>query len=177
MITLHDKTFTPYIAEAKIQEAVITIAGHINHDYAGKQPLFLSILNGAFMFTSDLLKHIAIPCEVSFIKIASYAGTASSGDITTLIGINDDEIKGRDIIILEDIIDTGNTLNKLLPILHAHYPLSVSICTLFYKPLALKNPLNIHYIGMEIENDFVVGYGMDYNGLGRNLKTIYKLNT
>lgn len=174
MITLHDKTFVPYISEATIQEAILTVAGHINHDYAGKQPIFLSILNGAFMFTSDLLKHIAVPCEVSFVKLASYTGTTSSGLVTTLLGLETD-ITDRDVIILEDIIDTGHTLHSLLPILHSHNPRSIALCTLLYKPAALNQLINIlTYPILEIDDTFVVGYGLDYNGLGRNLKTIYK---
>jgi len=173
-ISLGDKTFRPYISEEQIQVAVKQIATRINEDYKGKCPLIVPILNGSFMFASDLLKQLSCQCEISFIKASSYRGTSSSGQLTSLIGINED-LSGRDVIILEDIIDTGHTLAKIIPSLKELQPASVRVATLLFKPLALKADITIDYIGMEITNEFIVGYGLDYKGLGRNLKEIYQL--
>jgi len=174
IISLDDKTFCLYITEAQIQDAIKQIAGAINKDYKDKCPLMIPILNGSFMFASDLMKQLSCQCEISFIKASSYRGTNSSGQLTSLIGINED-ISGRDIMILEDIIDTGHTLAKIIPSLKELQPASIRVATLLFKPLALKADIAIDYIGMEIANEFIVGYGLDYNGLGRNLKEIYQV--
>jgi hypoxanthine phosphoribosyltransferase len=173
-ITLGDKTFRLYITEREISNAVNDVAEKINADHIGKRPLIIPILNGSFMFASDLAKQLTIDCEFSFIKASSYKGDSSTGTLTSLIGLNE-EIEGRDIILLEDIIDTGHTLAKILPSMLSLHPASIKIATLLFKPNALKTELKIDYIGMEIPNEFIVGYGLDYNGLGRNLKEIYQV--
>tara|TARA_Y100000589_G_scaffold329390_1_gene375795 strand:- start:45485 stop:46030 length:546 start_codon:yes stop_codon:yes gene_type:complete len=175
-VILHDKTFVPYLSESKIKEAIQSLANSINNDYthSEKPPVFISVLNGSFMFTADLLKEITIPCEVSFVKMASYQGTQSTGKVNELIGV-DENLEGRDIILLEDIVDTGNTLLKLVDLLKAQKIKSLKICTLLFKPEPYHNQLPLDYIGIEIPNKFVVGYGLDYDNLGRNLKEIYVL--
>lgn len=173
-ITLGDKSFRLYITEQQILAAVKQIANKINQDYAGKTPLIVPILNGSFMFASDLVKELSCQCEISFIKASSYRGTASTGELTSLIGINED-VKGRDIILVEDIIDTGHTLAKIVPSTEALGPASVKVATLLFKPKALKTDLRIDYVGLEIPNEFIVGYGLDYDGLGRNLREIYQV--
>lgn len=176
-VTLHDKTFVPYLSEDKIQEAIRKIAQSINKDYAlaEKPPVFISVLNGSFMFTADLLKEIEIPCEVSFVKMASYQGTQSTGKINELIGVNEN-LENRDIVLVEDIVDTGNTLVKLVDLLNNQNIKSLKICTLLFKPEPYHNKIPLDYIGIEIPNKFVVGYGLDYDNLGRNLKEIYVLS-
>lgn len=173
-VKLNDKKFAPHISAAEIGDAVTKVAAKINTELAGKNPLFVCVLNGVFLFAADLLRKIEIPCEVSFIKVSSYEGTSSTGEVKTQIGLKED-IKGRNIVIVEDIIDSGNTIAKLLPLLENEQPASIKITTLLFKPAAFKNDFKIDYIGMEIPNDFVVGYGLDYNGLGRNLPEIYKI--
>jgi hypoxanthine phosphoribosyltransferase len=173
-IQVLDKTFEPYLKEAEIQEKITELAGQLNQDYAGKRPLFLSILNGSFLFTADLFKQITIEAEVSFIKLASYKGTSSTGNVITAIGL-DINVKDRDIIILEDIIDTGKTLHHYLPQLESMQPASVKIAVLLNKKDALLYPVHIDYACFEIPNKFVVGYGLDYDGLGRNSRDIYQL--
>jgi len=172
-ITLGDRSFRLYITEVQIQQAVSKIADEINRDYRDKCPLIIPVLNGSFMFASDLMKMLSCQCEISFIKASSYQGTNTSGQLTSLIGINED-LSGRDIIILEDIIDTGHTLSRILPTINKLNPASVRVATLLFKPKALKVDTSIDYIGIEIANEFIVGYGLDYNGLGRNLKEIYQ---
>ncbi|RYY94926.1 MAG: hypoxanthine phosphoribosyltransferase [Chitinophagaceae bacterium] len=173
-VTLLDKTFDPYLNEATIQARIAELAQEINKEYEGKQPLFIAILNGAFMFASDLFKQLTITAEISFIKLASYKGTNSTGNVVTAIGLDQDLI-GRDIIVVEDIVDTGKTLAEFLPKLQHHQPTSVRIATLLHKPEATKHPLTLDYVGFSIPNKFVVGYGLDYDGIGRNLKEIYQL--
>ena len=173
-IQVLDKTFVPYLEEAAIQTKISELAAQLNKDYAGKRPLFLSILNGSFLFTADLFKQITIEAEVSFIKLASYKGTSSTGNVITAIGL-DTNVKDRHIIILEDIIDTGKTLHHYLPQLDSMQPASVKIAVLLDKKEALQYPVNIDYSCFEIPNKFVVGYGLDYDGLGRNSKDIYQL--
>ena len=173
-IQVLDKTFEPYLKEAAIQEKITELAGQLNKDYAGKRPLFLSILNGSFLFTADLFKQITIEAEVSFIKLASYKGTSSTGNVITAIGL-DINVKDRYIIILEDIIDTGKTLHHYLPQLESMQPASVKIAVLLNKKEALQYPVKVDYACFEIPNKFVVGYGLDYDGLGRNSKDIYQL--
>jgi hypoxanthine phosphoribosyltransferase len=175
-IQVLDKTFEPYLKEAAIQEKITELAGQLNQDYASKRPLFLSILNGAFLFTADLFKQITIEAEVSFIKLASYKGTSSTGNVITAIGL-DINVKDRHIIILEDIIDTGKTLHHYLPQLENMQPASVKIAVLLNKKEALQYPVQVDYTCFDIPNKFVVGYGLDYDGLGRNSKDIYQLKS
>lgn len=171
-IKVKEKQFAISIPETEILTAVQRVADAINRNLEGKEPLFLSVLNGAFMFTADLMKHITIPCEVSFIKLSSYEGTSSTGQVRQLMGLNQC-IKGRTVVIVEDIVDTGLTMQKLLELLQAQEPAEVHIATLLLKPDKLKVPLHIEYAAMQIPNDFIVGYGLDYDGFGRNYKDIY----
>ena len=173
-IKVHDKVFTIYLSEAAIQERVRTIAETINKDYQGKKPLFIAILNGSFMFAADLFKHLTIPTEVTFIKLASYKGMKSTGNVITSIGL-DAELYGKDLIIIEDIVDTGKTLYNFLPKLKDHHPTSLKIAALLHKPDATKFPLTLDYVGFSIPDKFVIGYGLDYDGMGRNLKEIYQV--
>ena len=173
-IKLHDKWFVPYLTSEEIQQEVQKLAAQINHDYHGRRPLFISILNGAFMFAADLFKHLTIEAEVCFIKLASYKGTKSSGHVITAIGL-DTDVNQRDVVILEDIIDTGKTLTQFLPQLHNQQPASFKIAALLHKPEATIYPLQIDYTCFSIPNKFVVGYGLDYDGLGRNLAQLYQL--
>jgi hypoxanthine phosphoribosyltransferase len=175
LVRLHDKTFRLYKSETEIFSAVRNVAHQINEDYIGKRPLIIPVLNGSFMFASDLMKELMLDCEISFIKAASYQGTSNEhGSFSSIIGLNQN-IEGRHIIIVEDIVDTGNTLAKILPSFHAQKPASIKIASLILKPLALKHDFKIDYVGLEIPNDFIVGYGLDYDGLGRNLRDIYQV--
>jgi hypoxanthine phosphoribosyltransferase len=173
-VTLKDKTLELSIPYEEILQAIETLAQKINTDFAGKEPLFLVILNGSFMFSADLLKNISLNCQVSFVKLSSYAGTQTTHNVKKLIGLNE-EIKNRSVIILEDIIDTGITMEKLLEEIETFEPTEVRIATLLFKPAAMTKDIAIDYVGIEIPNDFIVGYGLDYDGLGRNLKDIYKI--
>ena len=174
LITVHDKQFKPYISAQQIDEQIKKIASEINRDYAGQKPLFIAILNGAFMFAADLFKEINIETEICFIKLASYKGIKSSGQVITAIGL-DVDLVGREIIILEDIVDTGNTLTKFLPQIKHHQPASLKIAALLHKPDAMVHPIKIDYLGFTVPNKFLLGYGLDYDGLGRNIKEIYQL--
>lgn len=171
-IRLHNKEFIPFISEAKLKEAIETLAKQINKDYENRTPLFVGVLNGSFMFAADLMKAIDISCEISFVKMASYQGMQTSGRINELIGLNK-SLKDRHIVIIEDIVDTGNTLEKLYSNIEAEKPASVETATLLFKPSAYKKNIPVKYVAIEIPNKFVVGYGLDYDGLGRNLKEIY----
>ncbi len=173
-IKIHDKTFKISYTEKEILEHVKTVADRINRDMSGKNPLFLAVLNGSFVFAADLMRMITIPCEISFVKLASYQGTMSTGTIKEVFGINED-ISGRDIIIVEDIVESGLTMKRMLESLGTRNPASIHICTLLLKPEKLKVNLNIEYAAMEIPNDFIVGYGLDYDQQGRNLRNIYTL--
>lgn len=173
-IKVHDKSFETYLPEETIQKRVKEIASEINRDYAGKRPLFIAILNGSFMFASDLFKNLEVESELCFIKLASYKGMKSSGNVVTSIGLEDD-LFGKDVIIVEDIVDTGKTLHNFLPKLMHQQPASLKIAALLHKSEATKYPLSLDYIGFDIPDKFVVGYGLDYDGLGRNLKEIYQL--
>jgi hypoxanthine phosphoribosyltransferase len=175
-VTLKDKTFVPYISSDKISGRVYQIAQKINSDLVNDMPLFLVVLNGSFMFASDLLKEINIPCELSFIKLASYHGTTSTGVVTEMIGLTE-EIKGRTVVIVEDIVDTGVTLEKLVTLLTKKEVKQIKVATFLLKPDAYKKDIKVDYVGMEIPNDFVVGYGLDYDGLGRNMKEVYVLDS
>lgn len=171
-IRIKDKNFTVSISEEKILKEVERLAAQISRDLEGKNPLFLGILNGSFMFAADLFRRITIPAEISFVKLASYEGTASTGVIKEVIGLSEN-ISGRTIVVVEDIVDTGCTMQKLLENLGTRSPESIHVCTLLLKPEKLKVPLNVEYVALEIPNDFIVGYGLDYEGFGRNLKDIY----
>lgn len=173
-VTLKDKSFVPYITSDKILESVKEVAKKINADMANENPLFLVVLNGSFMFAADLLKEVTIPCEISFIKLASYHGTSSTGTVTEMIGLTE-EVKGRTVIVIEDIVDTGVTIEKLVLLLTKKEVKQIKIASFLLKPEAYKKSTKIDYVGMEIPNDFVVGYGLDYDGLGRNMKDIYVL--
>jgi hypoxanthine phosphoribosyltransferase len=174
-IKLHDKTFEIYIEEDKIQEKVKSLAEQLSLDYKDKNPLFIAILNGSFMFAADLFKNLTINAEICFIKLASYKGVRSTGHVTTAIGL-DHDIFNRHVIIVEDIVDTGKTLGFFIPKLYHQQPASLKIAALLHKPEATQHLLDIDYIGFSIPNKFVVGYGLDYDGLGRNLKEIYQLS-
>ncbi|AGB27662.1 hypoxanthine phosphoribosyltransferase [Prevotella dentalis DSM 3688] len=171
-VQIKDKTFRTFIPESEIQRRVKAVAEKINHDLNGKNPLLLAVLNGSFMFAADLMRYITIPCEISFVKLASYQGTVSTGKVKEVIGINED-LKDRTVVIVEDIVDTGNTMKRMLETLGTRGPESLHICTLLLKPGKLQVPLNIEYVAMEIPNDFIVGYGLDYDQQGRNLRDIY----
>ena len=171
-IQIKDKSFTTFLPEEKILKEVARVAGEINRDLEGKNPLLLSVLNGSFMFTADLMKNLTIPCEVSFVKMASYQGTESSGKVKHLIGLNTD-IKDRTVVIVEDIVDTGRTMVNLLETLRAYEPKEIRIATLLVKPGKLEVELPLDYVAMSIPDDFIVGYGLDYDDLGRNYRDIY----
>lgn len=173
-VTVRDKTFVISISSEQIEKRIAEMASIINTDLKGKEPLFLSVLNGAFLFSADLLKKITIDCEISFIRVSSYLGTQSTGSVKNLIGLNH-EIKGRTVVILEDIVDTGDTVVYLLEELRKNNPAEIRIASLLLKPKALRHDLKIDYIGFEVPNDFLIGYGLDYDGLGRNLNDIYKI--
>src|SRR5882724_2260215 len=173
-IRVHDKQFEPYIDANAISERIKGVAHALNRDYAGKRPLFIAILNGAFMFASDLFKKITIEAEISFIKLASYKGTKSSGQVITAIGL-DTDLHGRHVVIVEDIVDTGKTLSEFLPQLEHQQPASMKIAALLHKPEATVYPITVDYLGFSVPDKFLLGYGLDYDGLGRNIPSIYKL--
>ena len=175
VVKLKDKSFNLFLSAEDIERAVNYIGDKMNSDFAGKRPLFLSVLNGSFLFAADLMKTLTIDCEISFIKLASYEGTKSTGNVRTLIGF-DEDIENRTVVILEDIVDTGNTLEKLVENLQARNPLEIKVAALLYKPEAYTKDIKVDYVGFEVANDFLVGYGLDYDGLGRNLRDIYKLH-
>lgn len=173
-IKIHDKYFESFITESQLEDAVSIMAEKLNNEMARETPIFLAILNGSFMFASDLLKKVTIPCEISFVKFTSYSGTSSTQNLSELIGL-EDSIKGRTIVIVEDIIDTGFTLKRVIEKLNELGVKRVFIATLLFKPDAFKMSYPIDLVGIEIPNDFIVGYGLDYDKLGRNLKNIYKI--
>lgn len=173
-IKVLDLTFEPSISEETVQAEVKRIADDMNRDLAEKNPIFLGILNGAFMFASDLFKQITIPCQITFLKLASYDGTRTTDSVKQLIGINQD-LKDRTIVVLEDIVDTGITLDTIIRQLSGYEPKEILVATMLHKPDALKMDVKLDYVGIEIPNDFVLGYGLDYNGYGRNLPEIYTL--
>lgn len=174
VVRVHDKSFETYLSAETIQARISELGNDINRDYAGKRPFFVAILNGSFMFASDLFKQLNIDAELCFIKLASYKGMKSSGNVVTSIGL-DDDLFDKDVIIVEDIVDTGKTLHNFLPRLLHQQPRSLRIATLLHKSEATQYHLDLHYIGFEIPDKFVVGYGLDYDGLGRNFKEIYQL--
>jgi hypoxanthine phosphoribosyltransferase len=173
-IRIHDKNFKPYITAEAIQKKVTELAEALNRDYKDKNPVFIAILNGSFIFAADLFKELTIDAEISFIKLASYKGMKSGGQVITSIGL-DTEIFGRHVVIIEDIVDTGKTMNEFLPQLLHQQPASLKIVALLHKPEAKLHPITVDYTGFEIPDKFVVGYGLDYDGLGRNTASIYQL--
>lgn len=173
-IQVLDKEFGPSITAAEILTQVRRVASEINRDYQGESPLFLVVLNGAFIFAADLMREISLPSEVSFVKLASYEGTSTTGTVREVIGLNTD-ITGRPVIIVEDIVESGITMAHMIATLKKQNPKSIDICTLLLKPQKMEVKLDIRYVAMEIPNDFILGYGLDYNGLGRGLKDIYTL--
>jgi hypoxanthine phosphoribosyltransferase len=174
LLKVHDKTFDIYLSESTIQQRVKAIAEEINKDFLGRRPLFIAILNGSFMFASDLFKQLTVEAELCFIKLASYQGMKSSGKVVTSIGLEDD-IFGKDIIIVEDIVDTGKTLHEFMPKLQHQQPRTLKIAALLHKADATNFPIKLDYVGFNIPDKFVIGYGLDYDGLGRNLKEIYQV--
>ena len=173
-IQVLDKEFGPSITAAEILTQVRRVASEINRDYQGESPLFLVVLNGAFIFAADLMREISLPSEGSFVKLASYEGTSTTGTVREVIGLNTD-ITGRPVIIVEDIVESGITMAHMIDTLKKQNPKSIDICTLLLKPQKMEVKLDIRYAAMEIPNDFILGYGLDYNGLGRGLKDIYTL--
>lgn len=171
---IKDKTFELFITEETIQAEITRLANNINRDFQNQNPLFIGVLNGAFMFAADLLKNITVPSELTFVKVKSYDGTRSTGKINTLLGL-ENTVRGRHIIILEDIVDTGFTIQHLKEVLQSENPASIDIATLLFKPKALRIPIDLKYVGIRIPNQFVVGFGLDYDGQGRNLRNIYRL--
>ena len=174
IVKIKDKTFKTSIPEVEIQQRVKEVADHINRDMADKNPLLLAVLNGSFMFAADLMKNITIPCEISFVKLASYQGTQSTGEVKEVIGINED-LAGRTVIIVEDIVESGLTIQRMLDSLGTRNPDSIDVCTLLLKPDRLKVDLDIKYVAFSIPNDFILGYGLDYDQQARGLKDIYVL--
>ena len=171
-IDIKDKTFETSITEEEIQQRVRAVAEKMNNDLKGKNPLLLGVLNGSFIFAADLMRMLTIDCEISFVEMSSYEGTSSTGNVKKLVGLKEN-IEGRTIVIVEDIVDTGLTMEQMIKYLKEFKPAEIHICTLLLKPENLKRKLDIEYVAMEIPNDFIVGYGLDYDGLGRNLRDIY----
>jgi hypoxanthine phosphoribosyltransferase len=174
MIHLHDKTFEPFISSEEIDFAIKNLAKQMDDDFFEDTPVFVGVLNGSFMVLSDLMKQYRGMCEVSFVKLASYAGTQSTNNVKQLIGINEN-LEGKTVVIVEDIIDTGNTIEELRAIFKDKNVKHLKIATLFFKPEAYKKDIKIDYVGIRIPNKFIVGYGLDYDGLGRNLPDVYQL--
>lgn len=174
MIQLHDKHFVPFITASQIDAAIVRMAQEVENDMGSETPVFIGILNGAFMVVSDFMKHYKKNCEVSFIKLASYEGTTSTNDVKELIGLNQN-LEGRTVIVIEDIVDTGNTVVELKKTLEAKRVKALKIATLFFKPEAYTKDVKLDYVGFEIPNKFIVGFGLDYDGLGRNLPEVYQL--
>jgi len=172
-INIKDKNFIPFISEKAINAAIDHLAEQINRDYQDRNPLFLGILNGAFIFAADLLRNLSFSAEISFVRLSSYQKSQSSGKVKVLFGLQE-KVEGRDIIILEDIVDTGNTIKYLFSELESYHPKTIEIASLLLKPDVFDNSFSVKYVGKEIPNKFVIGYGLDYDGFGRNLKEIYK---
>ncbi|GAB4462047.1 MAG: hypoxanthine phosphoribosyltransferase [Bacteroidales bacterium] len=175
-VTILDKTFGLSISAEQISIAVDNLANRLNHDMKnnGKEVVFLGILNGSFMFAADLFRRIDFPCRITFLKLASYSGTQSTGVVKSLIGINEN-LKNKIVIVLEDIVDSGETLENIICQLRGFEPADIKLVTFLFKPEAYKKDIKLDYVGMEIPNDFIVGYGLDYDGYGRNLPEIYSL--
>ena len=175
-VKIKDKTFETSMTEAEIKQRVKELAQQMSRDLEGKNPLFLAVLNGAFIFAADLIREMTIPCEISFVKLASYQGTTSTGTIHEVIGINED-LSGRAVVIVEDIVESGLTIKRMMEQIGTRHPASVQVCTLFFKPEQLKEDLKLDYVAFSIPNDFILGYGLDYDQQGRGLKDLYTLVT
>lgn len=174
IVKIKDKTFRTSIPEEEIKARVKAVAQQISKDMEGKTPLLLGVLNGSFVFAADLMREMTIPCEISFVKLASYQGTTSTGKIKEVLGINEN-LAGRTVIIVEDIVESGQTMKQMIESLGTRNPASIHICTLFFKPDKLKEELSLDYVAFTIPDDFIVGYGLDYDGLGRELKDVYTI--
>jgi hypoxanthine phosphoribosyltransferase len=175
-VRIKDKTFSISISTEAIQRRVAELGNQIEADYKDKTPVFIPVLNGSVFFFADLLKHINCECEISFVRLASYNGTQSSGEVKNILGLTQ-PVKDRHVIIVEDIVDSGLTLSYLYKHLEQQQPASVKVAALLFKPQSIKHPVSVDYVGFEVDPDFLVGYGLDYNGLGRNLNDIYKLSS
>ena len=173
-VKIKDKSFRVSIPEAEIKQHVKALAEQMSKDLEGKNPIFLGVLNGSFIFAADLMREMTIPCEISFVKLASYQGTTSTGKVQEVLGINEN-LSGRTVVIVEDIVESGQTMKQMIESLGTRNPESVRICTLFFKPEKLKEELNLDYVAFSIPDDFIVGYGLDYDGLGRELKDVYTI--
>ena len=174
IVKIKDKSFRVSIPEAEIKQRVKALAEQMNKDLEGKNPIFLGVLNGSFIFAADLMREMTVPCEISFVKLASYQGTTSTGKVREVLGINEN-LSGRTVVIVEDIVESGQTMKQMIESLGTRNPESVRICTLFFKPEKLKEDLNLDYVAFRIPDDFIVGYGLDYDGLGRELKDVYTI--
>lgn len=174
IVTIKDRQFEKFIDFEDIHDAIKKVAIDINNDLKDKEPIFLAVLNGSFMFVGELMKEIDIECEITFVRFSSYQGLSSTNSVKELLGLNE-SIENRTVVVLEDIVDSGNTIVKLKEVLNAYNPKEIKVATLLFKPEALKQDINLDYVAMEIPNDFIVGYGLDYDGFGRNLKNIYKV--
>ena len=173
-VKIKDKSFRVSIPEAEIKQHVKALAEQMSKDLEGKNPIFLGVLNGSFIFAADLMREMTVPCEISFVKLASYQGTTSTGKVREVLGINEN-LSGRTVVIVEDIVESGQTMKQMIESLGTRNPESVRICTLFFKPEKLKEDLNLDYVAFSIPDDFIVGYGLDYDGLGRELKDVYTI--
>jgi len=173
-ITIKDKTFEVSMTEAEIKARVRELAHEMSRDLEGQNPLLLGVLNGAFIFAADLMREMTIPCEISFVKLASYQGTTSTGTIHEVIGINEN-LSGRTVVIVEDIVESGLTISRMMEQIGTRNPASVKVCALFFKPERLKEDLQLDYVAFRIPNDFILGYGLDYDQQGRGLKDLYTL--
>ena len=173
-VKIKDKSFRVSIPEAEIKQHVKALAEQMSKDLEGKNPIFLGVLNGSFVFAADLMREMTVPCEISFVKLASYQGTTSTGKVREVLGINEN-LSGRTVVIVEDIVESGQTMKQMIESLGTRNPESVRICTLFFKPEKLKEDLDLDYVAFRIPDDFIVGYGLDYDGLGRELKDVYTI--
>ena len=175
-VVAHDKSFELFISEQEIQARLLAIGNEIHEKYQDKQPLFIGVLNGAFIFAADLIRACGdLDCEIIFVKLSSYQGMSSSGKVISVIGVEPNVVKDRDIIIIEDIVDTGKTMNDFVAALKSYEPKSIALATMFLKPDALEHEVKVDYVGFSIPNKFILGYGLDYDGLGRNLSEVYQL--
>jgi len=174
IVKIKDKCFRVSIPETEIKQRVKALAEQMSKDLEGKNPIFLGVLNGSFIFAADLMREMTVPCEISFVKLASYQGTTSTGKVREVLGINEN-LSGRTVVIVEDIVESGQTMKQMIESLGTRNPESVRICTLFFKPEKLKEDLNLDYVAFSIPDDFIVGYGLDYDGLGRELKDVYTI--
>ena len=174
IVKIKDKSFRVSIPETEIKQRVKALAEQMSKDLEGKNPIFLGVLNGSFIFAADLMREMTVPCEISFVKLASYQGTTSTGKVREVLGINEN-LSGRTVVIVEDIVESGQTMKQMIESLGTRNPESVRICTLFFKPEKLKEDLNLDYVAFRIPDDFIVGYGLDYDGLGRELTDVYTI--